>query len=136
MPRLKKEWLDTGKAKLIMRDVLRNQLDQAASMIAQCSGDRYFAFVDTFFHSQANWTRSAQPLDSLKGIARLGGMSGEEVDRCLHNQALLTELNQRNDDAIDRYKVNATPTFIINGKVAEISPTFDGLDKALKERSK
>ena len=136
LPRVKKEWLDTGRAKLIMRDIFRNDLDRAASMISHCSGDRYFTFVDSFFHNQGSWSQSDKPLEALKSIARLGGMSGEEVDRCLRNQPLLSELNQRQDDAIDRYAVDATPTFVIDGTVTKVSLDYDGFAKALKERSK
>ena len=134
MPRLKKEWLDTGKARLIYRDFPRDPLDQAAAMISHCSGhERYFAFVDTFFHSQANWMRSQQPLDALKGIARLGGMSGDQVNACLQDSTLLNQLEARKDEGQKRYNINATPTFIINGKPSDdMPPDYDLFVKRLK----
>ena len=118
LPQVKKEWIDSGKARFIMRDYIRNSLDLAGAMIAHCSGDRYFVFIDTFFHSQANWIQAAQPLDALKGIARLGGVSAEETDKCLQNRDLLNEINARRDDAGKRYDMIGTPTFVINGTVA------------------
>ena len=133
IPRFKKEWVDTGKAKLIYRDYVWDAAAEAAAMISHCSGERYFTFVETFFHSQPNWLRSADPLNGLKGIARLGGMSGEQVDACLANKGLLSEILARKEDAEKLYSVHQTPTFIINGKVVEsVQPDYDAFVKLLK----
>ena len=134
IPQLKKEWLDTGKARLIYRDFVRDPMDQAAAMISHCAGDdRYFAFIETFYHSQANWLQASRPLEALKGIARLGGMSGDQVDACLRNETLLNRINARKDDGAERYGIAATPTFVINGKVAANAPAdYDGFAKLLK----
>ena len=134
MPQLKKDWLDTGKAKLIYRDFPRDPLDQAAAMISHCAGnERYFAFVDTFFHSQNNWMRSAQPLDALKGIARLGGMSSDQVNVCLADASLLNQLEARKNEGQKLYNINATPTFVINGKPHDdMPPDYDLFVKRLK----
>ena len=133
-PQLKKDWLDTGKAKLIYRDFPRDPLDQAAAMISHCAGhERYFAYLETYFHSQANWMRSQQPLDALKGIARLGGMSGEQVNACLADSALLNQLETRKNEGQKLYNINATPTFIINGKASDdMPPDYDLFVKRLK----
>jgi protein-disulfide isomerase len=118
MPQLKKEWIETGKAKLILRDFVWDPLAQAGAMLAHCSGDRYFAFIDTFYASQQNWIHAAQPLDALKSIARLGGMTPDAADKCLQDRALLSEINARKDDGEKLYGVESTPSFIINGKFA------------------
>jgi protein-disulfide isomerase len=136
LPQLKKEWLDTGKAKLVMRDFVWDPLAQAAAMIAHCSGDRYFAFVDTFFHSQKNWMQANQPVDALKGIARLGGMSGEQVDQCLQNRALLGEIMMRKDEGEKQYGIDSTPSFIINGKMVTGEKDYATFAKMLSEAKK
>ena len=122
LPRLKKDWIDSGKARLVVRDFARNTLDQAASMIAQCSGDRYFAFLDTYFHSQNNWMTAQQPINAIRSIARLGGMGPDEVDACLRNQKLLSDIGQRQNEGQQLYDITGTPTFVVNGKVVE----YDG----------
>jgi protein-disulfide isomerase len=132
LPRLKREWLDTGKAKLVVRDFPRNSLDQAAAMISHCSNDRYLAFLDTYFHSQQNWMNAAQPIAALKGIARIGGMSGEDVDRCLGDRQLFAEIAQRGAEGKDLYGFEGTPAFIINGKPARYDGEYDTLVKQLK----
>ncbi len=134
IPQLKKDWLDTGRAKLVYRDYVWDPMAEAAAMISHCAGhDRYFPFVETFFHSQANWLRSAQPMDSLKGIARLGGMPGDKVDACLQDKTLLNQILARKDDAEKLYDVHSTPTFVINGKVlTSVSPDYQAFTQLLK----
>ena len=132
-PQVKKDWIDTGKVKFIVRDFPWDPMAQAAAMIAHCSGDRYFAFLDTFFHSQSNWLRAADPLTALKGIARLGGMQPEEVDKCLQNTQLLHEIEARKDDGEKVYGVDSTPTFIINGKAVSGDKDYETFAKLLKD---
>lgn len=133
-PQLKKDWLDTGKAKLVYRDYVWDAMAEAAAMISHCAGhDRYFSFVETFFHSQANWLRSDNPMNSLKGIARLGGMPEDKVDACLQDKSLLNQILARKDDAEKLYNVHSTPTFVINGKVlTEVSPDYQSFIQLLK----
>ena len=132
-PQVKKDWIDAGKVKYIVRDFPWDPMAQAAAMIAHCSGDRYFTFVDTFFHSQSNWLRASDPLAALKGIARLGGMPSEDVDKCLQNAQLLQEINARKDDGEKVYSVDSTPTFIINGKAVSGDKDYDTFAKLLKD---
>jgi protein-disulfide isomerase len=121
LPEIKKNWIDTGKAKLIFRDLptAPAALAEAAAMISHCSGDadRYFIFLDTFYHSQRNWIQASNPLEALKGIARLGGMGPDQVDKCLADRDLLKQINDRVEDAGTRYNVDSTPSFIVNGKM-------------------
>jgi protein-disulfide isomerase len=133
-PQLKKDWLDTGKAKLVYRDYVWDAMAEAAAMISHCAGhDRYFPFLETFFHSQANWLRSDNPLNSLKGIARLGGMPADKVDSCLQDKNLLNQILARKDEAEKLYNVHSTPTFVINGKVHEsVSPDYQSFTQLLK----
>ncbi|MDR3435958.1 DsbA family protein [Telmatospirillum sp.] len=130
-PKLKAEWLDTGKAKLIFRDLPWDPLAQATAMISHCSGDRYFAFLNTFFRTQEQWARSQQPLTAIKTIAKLGGMSEDQVDKCIADNGLLNEINARKDDGMKRYNVDSTPSFIINGKLYSGDMTYDEFAKLL-----
>src|SRR5579859_435895 len=133
LPQVKKDWIDTGKVKYIVRDFPLDGLAQAAAMISHCSGDRYFAFVDTFFHSQANWEHAANPVDALKGIARLGGMPADEVDKCLQDRQLLNEIEARKEDGEKVYSIDSTPTFVINGKAVSGDKPYEEFAKLLKD---
>ena len=130
-PRLKKEFIDTGKVKWVMRDFPLNDVALAAAMIAHCSGDRYMGFVDAFFQTQAAWAASKDPLAAIKVTARLGGMDGPAVDKCLADNDLLQQINARQTEASKSLGVKATPTFLINGKPFEGEKTYDEFAKLL-----
>jgi protein-disulfide isomerase len=135
-PEVKKDWIDTGKAKLIYRDLPWDALAQATAMVAHCSGDRYFAFIDTFFRTQGEWGRSASPLVAIKAIARLGGMSEDQVDKCLANRDLLNEINARKEAGMKQYGIESTPSFVIDGKVYAGYMPYDAFAKLLIAQAK
>src|SRR3954454_3484537 len=89
LPKLKEKWIDTGKAKLILRDYPLDEPALRAAMVARCAPpDRYYAFVDTFFGSQEKWVTARDYRDALARLVKLGGMSREEFDNCLKNTTL------------------------------------------------
>jgi protein-disulfide isomerase len=135
-PDVKKNWIDTGKAKWVIRDFPWDPMAQAGAMIAHCSGDRYFTFIDIFFHSQANWMHAAQPFEALKGIARLGGMTNDQIDKCLQDRKLLGDIEARKDDGQKIFAVDSTPTFIINGKAVSGDKDYDTFAKLLADAKK
>lgn len=117
LPDLKKDFIETGKVRLVFRDFPLDRIALAGSMIAQCAGrDRYFGFLDVMFRGQSQWTRASNPGEALAQIARLGGMSQAEFDACLKNEELQKAILQKQIDGGNKYKVSSTPTLIINGR--------------------
>ena len=117
LPELKKRFIDVGKVRLVYRDFPLDRWALAASMIARCAGrDRYFGFIDAMYRDQQRWTQSPDPMDSLSRIARLGGMSADDVEACLADEALRDEILQARLDAQSAFQVSATPTLIVNGR--------------------
>ncbi len=117
--------------RMIYRDLPWDTLAQATAMVSHCSGDRYFAFLNTFFRTQEQWSRNPSPLAAIKTIAKLGGMGDEQVDKCLADGGLLNEINARKDDGMKRYNVDSTPSFIIAGKLYTGDMSYDEFAKLL-----
>lgn len=116
LPGLKKEFIDTGKVRLVYRDFPLDRNALAAAIVARCAGPaRYFGFIDTFYASQSNWARSSNPVDALGKLARLGGMSKKDFDACLKNKAVSDAVLEQRLEGEKTYKVNSTPTLYING---------------------
>lgn len=139
LPQVEKDWIDTGKAQLIYRDFPTSPTGPsfAASMIARCAPEaRYFTFLGAFFRSQATWAISADPVGALTQIAQLGGMSREDVDACLKNADLLDGIRERALDGQTEYKIESTPSFVINGKVVGGEMRYEDFAKLLEEASK
>jgi protein-disulfide isomerase len=124
LPEIKKEWIDTGKAKLVLRDFPLDNEAVRAAMIARCAPpDRFYAFIDTFFADQANWATASDFQAALTRLAELGGMNKDAVDKCISNTALENKILDSRLIASKQLDVNATPTFFINGTKFTGEPT-------------
>ena len=135
-PKIKENYIDTGKVKLVYRDFPLGRPALAASMIARCAGpQRYFGMVEIFFSSQKQWSQAQNPLDALKKTARFGGMASQDVDACLASQGVLDHIQSVARKAQDEHQIQATPSFVIDGEtISGALPYADMkvyLDKAL-----
>lgn len=136
LPKLEKDWIDTGKAKLIYRDYPLDKYAADASMIARCApSDQYFTFIGAFFAQQRYWAHSEDPTKGLTQLAMLGGMSKEDVDTCLSNEALRDAILQMRLDGQMEHDVNSTPTFVINGQKVQNLP-YPDLNQILENAAK
>ena len=125
-PTLKKEFLDTGKIKLIYRDFPTDQLALAASMIAKCAPEsRYFSLIKLMFRTQDKWRKSRNPREALSTIGRLAGMSQATIDACMNNQAVLDGVLKQREEGIKKFNIDATPTLIVNGEKLEAGLTLE-----------
>jgi len=117
-PQVKAKYIDTGKARYILREFPLDNLAAAAFMLARCSGnDRYYPMVDALFSTQESWAvPGVDAKDKLLQIARQAGMSKDEFDKCLTDKELFSKIVQVRHIANDKFQVDSTPTFFINGK--------------------
>ncbi|HSV28737.1 MAG TPA: DsbA family protein [Candidatus Omnitrophota bacterium] len=139
MPRIKKEWVDTGKAKLVYRDFPTGPaaLSIGASMIAHCAGpERYYGVLGLIMQAQDKWLRSQNPLDELKRTVRMAGITGEQVDACLQRKDLQQAIVERAAQAGKAHTIKSTPTVFINGEMIVGAESYDVYDRALKAASK
>jgi protein-disulfide isomerase len=136
LPKLKPKWIDSGKAKLVLRDFPLDQKALKAAMITRCAPpDRYYGFVDTFMKAQSGWVNQPDYLETLSRLAKLGGMSQKQFDTCLKNQALEDKLAESRLVADQELGVDSTPTFFINGRKFTGDPSVDAIDQALSNLS-
>lgn len=121
MPEIKKNFIDTGKVRLIYHDFPLDDLALAASMLARCSGnDNFFPMLNTLYKSQSSWARAENPLASLTGISRMiGGMNETDVKTCLDNNDLYWDIAGKRTEAGEKLGIKSTPTFFINGRKIE-----------------
>jgi len=128
-PEMKKKYIDTGKVRFIFREFPLDPLAAAAAMLARCAGkDKFFPLVDAFFAQQKDWVVQ-KPLQPMFAIAKQAGFTQQSFDECLANQQLLTNLEEQRTRATQKFNVNSTPTFFINGKTVRGALTPEELDK-------
>ncbi|MDE2362763.1 MAG: DsbA family protein [Hyphomicrobiales bacterium] len=131
-PKLVKDYIDTGKARFVLREFPLDALAAAAFMLARYAGDKRTAIVDLLFSQQKNWAFVDKPLDALQNIVKQAGISEESFKKCLDDKDLYEKVLAERQRAADKFGVDSTPTFFINGdrKNGEIPP--DQLDALLK----
>ena len=139
LPLIKKNYIDTGKVRLVYNDFPLGSLAMAGAMVARCSGEKnFFPMIDALFSSQKTWASSDTPLEALGGIARLIGMSEDDVDNCLDDKNIFNAIKDRAERAGNDLGIRSTPTFFIEGtKVPGNLPYKDFqqiLDKALAKK--
>ena len=128
LPGIKERWIDTGKVRYVFRDFPLDGVALRAAVIAHCAGpERYYAFLDAMFANQTSWARAKDPVAALKQLARLGGLPEDKVDACLADEAMSNAVLQDRLDGEKEFKVDSTPTLVINGTVYEGDRTLDGL---------
>ena len=133
-PMLKSKYIDTGKVRFVFREFPLDIKAAAASMLARCiAGDdagKYFEAIDLLFKQQDPLME--QTKDALKLIGKQAGMNEQAVESCEKDQALLDKLKADQAFAFEVLKVNATPTFFINGEMVKGAMSFEELDQKIK----
>ncbi|MFT4098610.1 MAG: thioredoxin domain-containing protein [Rhodoblastus sp.] len=130
-PLLKKNYIDTGKVRFTLREFPLDALAAAAFMLARSVGDKREALVDLLFAQQKNWAFVDKPLDALKQTVKQAGIGSDEFKKVLQDNTLYQNVLKVRARGADKFGVDSTPCFFINGerKKGEIAP--GDLDKLL-----
>jgi protein-disulfide isomerase len=133
-PKIKAEYIDTGKVRYVFREFPLNIKDVACSMLARriASDDfgKYFAVVDIQFRQQDALVDKTT--ETLKRIGRQAGLSEKAVEDCLKDQVLMSKIEADVKYASEVLKVEGTPTFFINGEMVAGEMSFDEIDAKIK----
>lgn len=137
-PKLKADYIDTGKVRLEYHEVYFDKYGLWAAMLARCGGEmRYFGITDILFDTLTDWLASDDPatvVEALKKIGRTAGMDDATLDACLKDQAmaeaLVTHFQQNITTDFPDDSFGGTPSFIINGTV-QTNTAYDDLKKIL-----
>jgi protein-disulfide isomerase len=123
-PQIKREYVDTGKVRWIIREIPLDSLSMAAFMLARCMpADRYFATLDSLFAEQKLWM-GTEPRNELWKLMQRKGMQREQFDYCLARQDLSEAIYHTAKQAVEEFGVKSTPTFFVNGRVVHGAQTF------------
>jgi protein-disulfide isomerase len=127
---LKKDYIDTGKVRFVFREFPHEESAMAAFMLARCAPkEKYFPMIDMYFEQQKMWT--AAPQDGLFKIAQLAGMTKEQFDACLKNEAVAKGIMAVRDKAAKDFGVDGIPTFFVNGQQLGGEKTIEDFKKII-----
>lgn len=137
MPQLRKEWIESGKVKFVYRDLPWDNLALGMAKIARCAPPEQFKpLVESFFAGQKQIVTGANALEEIKKITRMAGMSDEQVDACVKDAALHSQLTMVKEAAQKELKVTGTPAIFVNGRKLDGAVPYKDLKKALEEEMK
>ena len=134
-PELKKEYLDTGLAKIEFRHFPLDIAAFNASKVAQCKNDGNADILESLYANQQKWVKGSSIEEANKNLQIFLKNEGFSIDfeSCVNNKNIEDfVLNDRIEGA-KNFKVNATPTIIINNKKFEKKLNYKNLKKALEK---
>lgn len=134
-PLLKKEFLDTGLAKIEFRHFPLDIAAFNASKVAQCTNDGNLEILESLYANQQKWVKGSSIEEANINLQKFLSKEGFNIDfeSCINNKQIEDfVLNDRIDGA-KNFKVNATPTIIINNKKFEKTLNYKNLKKAIEK---
>jgi protein-disulfide isomerase len=137
-PQVKSQLIDTGKVRLVYHDFPLDQVALTAAMVARSlPEDQYEPFIAALFANQDRWAFSRQnnPTDEIWKTAALAGMSRAAFDAAIADTGLKNWIVAQQTADTDKYAIDSTPTFVVNGKKAEGAIGFDDFNKLVAAAS-
>jgi len=130
-PELKEKYIDTGKVRFIFREFPFDPVAAGAFMLARCAGkDKFFPLVDLLFRTQQTWAVE-KPLEPMLATVKQAGFTEDSFKACLANQKVLDGIEWVRNRAADKFKVDSTPTFFINGQKYTGAMSFEEMQKLI-----
>lgn len=134
-PKIKADYIDTGKARLELREVYFDPQGLWAALLARCGGEeRYFAFISVLLERQRDWAQTdpAAVAVELGRIGRQGGLTDDQINACISDQTAQRDLVEMYQGYRDDPNLTGTPTLVVEGVKVE-NPTVERLAAAIDE---
>ena len=134
-PQLKKEYIDTGLAKIEFRHFPLDIAALNASKIAQCNKDESLEILESLYSNQQAWVKGSTIDDINNNLKNFLKKEGFKVDfeKCINNKIIEDFVLNDRIEGSKKFKINATPTIIINDKKFEKSLNYKNLKKTLEK---
>ena len=133
-PKLKKEYIDTGLVKIEFRHFPLDLAALNASIIAQCKEDQSLEILNSLYLDQQAWVKGNTIKDINENLKKFLKKEGFNLDfeKCVNNKEIEDFVLNDRIEGVKTFKVNATPTIIINDKKFEKSLNYKNLKKSLE----
>ena len=134
-PQLKKDYLDTGIANIEFRHFPLDVAALNAAKIAQCNNEQSLKILESLYSNQQAWVKGntiEEINDNLEKYLKKDGFK-IDFDKCINNKEIEDFVLNDRVEGVQNFKVNATPTIIINNKKFEKSLNYKNLKKSLEK---
>lgn len=128
-PKLKTEYIDTGKVRFIQRDIYFDAVGLWAGILARCGGtEKYYAVSDMLFSDQKKWLAGGSGDEIATNLRKIGlkaGMTEDQMTACWDDTAKAESLVATFQKNASADEIEATPTFIVGGEKVSNQPWDD-----------
>lgn len=131
-PKLKEQYIDTGKVVYIYRHFPFNEPALRGAMLAECSGDDFFKYLAVMFKTQDKWAFDSDPVSGLRNLAKVGGMSEADFDACMNNKEVQDRIVAGMTWGANQLGIQSTPTTFINGEKLNGFQTIEDLARHIE----
>ena len=134
-PQLKKKYLDTGLAKIEFRHFPLDVAAFNASKVSQCKSDQSLEILESLYSNQQEWVKGNTAEEINKNLKKFIEKEGFKIDfeKCINDKEIEDFILNDRIEGTKNFKVNATPTIIINDKKFEKSLNYKNLKKSLEK---
>ena len=136
MPDVEKDLIAPGKVRFVFHDFPLDQVALTAAMVARyLPPAQYYPFVSALFANQDRWAfaRGVNTTEEIWKLAALAGMSRATFDQAIADTDLRSWILQQQQADQDRWKIDSTPSFVINGQKTAGEMSYDAFRKLLPE---
>ena len=134
-PELKKEYIDTDLVKIEFRHFPLDIQAFNASKVSQCRNDGQSKILHSLFANQQKWVKGSTIEKANENLQKFLDNEGFNIDleKCTNNKEIEDFVLNDRINGVKKFKINATPTIIINDKKFEKALNFKNLKKALEK---
>ena len=134
-PKLKKEYIDTGLAKIEFRHFPLDIAAFNASKVSQCNNDGDSKILNSLFANQQKWVKGNTVEEANTNLQKFLVSEGYDIDfeKCINDKEIEDFVLNDRIDGVKNFKVNATPTIIINDEKFEKTLNYKNLKKSLEK---
>jgi protein-disulfide isomerase len=134
-PDLKKEFIEKGLVKIEFRNFPLDIAAFNASKIGQCNNDGKSDLIHILFSGQKKWARGKTPEKATEYLKKFLESEGVSLDfeKCLSDKSIEDYVLNDRIEGVKKFKVNATPTIIINDKKFDKTLNYKNLKKYLEK---
>ena len=137
IPKIIKNYVESGKVKIIFFDFPLDQAAFNASKLVHCvDKKKNLKLLDLLYEKQNEWTVGSsidEINNNLKKIVKSLGINSSQFDECLNNEVITDKILNARINAHQKYSINSTPTIIINEKKFEDSVSFENIKKKIEK---
>jgi len=134
-PLLKKNYIDTGLAKIEFRHFPLDIAALNAAKAAQCMNDQSLEVLESLYSKQQDWVKGSTVDEININLNEFLEKEGFKIDleKCLNDKEIENFVLNDRIKATKEFEINATPTIIINNEKFKKTLNYKNLKKSLEK---